>query len=84
MLLKKLILSGGLLASLAVAAPAVADECVRPAPPAATYYQTARYEPDARYYRDPYGYRDPYAAWRRREEIERHRRWEWRHRWHRW
>jgi hypothetical protein len=91
MLLKKLILSGGLLASLGVAGPAIAEECNRPAPPAAVY-QDVRYEPeyggyygtDVRYYRDPYGYRDPYADWRRREAWERYRRWEWRHRWHRW
>src|SRR5262245_60612187 len=86
MLLKKLILSGGLLASLGVAAPAIADECNRPAPPAQVYqdvryvpeYGGGYYDPDVRYYRDPYGYRDPYAEWRRREAWERHRRWEWR------
>jgi hypothetical protein len=91
MLLKKLIVSGGLLASLAAATPALAEECVRPAPPAVVY-QNVRYNPeyrgpdgvDAYYYRDPYGYRDPYADWRRHQAWEHHRRWEWRHRWHRW
>jgi hypothetical protein len=92
LLLKKLIVSGGLLASLAGAAPALADECAHPRPPVTYQYENVRYNPeyrgpngvDADYYRDPYAYRNPYADWRRRDAWERHRRWEGYRRYRHW
>jgi hypothetical protein len=86
MLLKKLIVSAGLVGTLAAAAPAIAcehDEVIV-TPPAPAYNGGAYYGVGyGGYYGQPgVYYRDPWA-WRR-HEWERHRESEWRHRWHRW